>query len=142
MESRVSAAPIPTPAFVPVDSPLVEAEEVEVASDTAVVVLESTADTGVVGEAASKDVLVDNRVVLVAVQPSLGIEKVVCKAAGDCAMNCSFVGSSQAGLLFASTPQHCQSPEVLFQVTSGRNCEVHLFGKPGQRPELAVQPAT
>jgi hypothetical protein len=117
-------------------------EGLDVASDTAVLVLKSTAEMGVVKEAEGNDVLVEGRAVLVAVQPSREIEKIVCKAAGDGAMNCSFVGSSHAGLLFASTPQHCQSPDVLFQVTSGRNCDVHLFGKPGQRPELAVQPAT
>lgn len=133
---------MPTPAFVPLERPFGEVERVEVASDTATVVPKSIADSGVVDEAAGKIVLVDSSAVLVAVQPSREMEKIVCRAAGDGATNCSFVGSSQAGLLLESTPQHCQSPDVLFQVTSGRNCDVHLFGKPGQRPELAVQPAT
>lgn len=133
---------MPTPAFVPVDRPLGETGGVEVASDTAAVVLESIADTDVGEEVACEDVLVDDSAVLVAAQPSCEMKKIVCKAAGDGAMNCSFVGSSQAGLLLTSTPQHCHSPDVLFHVTSGRNCDVHLFGKPGQRPEPAVQPAT
>jgi hypothetical protein len=141
MAKRVSAAPTPTPAFVPTDRPLGEAEGVEVASEAAVV-LRSSTDMGVVDEAAGNGVLVGGREVLVAVQPSREMEKIVCKAAGDGATNCSFVGSSQDGLLLESTPQHCHSPDVLFQVTSGRNWEVHLFGNPGQRPELAVQPAT
>jgi hypothetical protein len=133
---------MPTPTFARVDRTLGETEGAEVASETAVFVLESTADTTIVDEAAAKDVLVDSSAELVAVQPSREIEKIVCKAAGAGATNCSFVGSSQAGLLSASTPQHCHNSDVLFQVTSGRNCEVHLFEKPGQRPELAVQPAT
>ena len=111
-------------------------------SETAVAELEITSDTGVVEGAEGRDEFVEGRVVLVAVQPSREMEKIVCKAAGDGATNCSFVGSSQAGLLFESTPQHCHKPDVLFQVTSGRNCDVHLFRKPGQRPELAVHPAT
>ena len=133
---------MPTPALVPLDIPFGETGGVVVASETAVVALGFTADTGVVDVASGKGVLIDKSVVLVAVQPSREMEKIVCKAAGDGAMNCSFVGSLQAGLLFESTPQHCQSPDVLFHVTSGRNWDVHLFGKPGQRPELAVQPAT
>jgi len=133
---------MPTPAFVPADRLLCDVVGVKVASVAAAVVLKSTTDTGVVEEAIGKDALVGGRAVLVAAQPSREMEKIVCKAAGDGAMNCSFVGSLHAELLFESTPQHCQSPEVLFQVTSGRNCEVHLFGKLGQRPELAVQPAT
>jgi hypothetical protein len=133
---------MPTPAFVPVDRPPGDVEGAEVASETAVFVLECAVDTGSVEEAAGKAVLVDSSAVLVAVQPSRETEKIVCKAVGAGATNCSFVGSSHAGLLFASTPQHCHNPDVPFHVTSGRNCEVHLFGKPGQRPELAVQPAT
>jgi hypothetical protein len=141
-DRKAKAAPIPTPAFVPLDSPLGAIEEVDVASEIAVVTLGTMADVSVVDEAAGRSVLVDGSTVLVAGQPSRETEKIVCKAAGDGAMNCSLVGSSQAGLLFESTPQRCQSPEVLFHVTSGRNCDVHLFGKPGQRPELVVQPAT
>lgn len=133
---------MPTPTFIPLDRLFDETSGVEVASETAVVVLESTADAGVVDETSGKNVLVDSSAVLVAVQPLREIEKIVCKASGEGATNCSFVGSSHAGLLFESTPQHCQSPDVLFHVTSGRNCDVHRFGKPGQRPELAVQPET
>jgi hypothetical protein len=143
MTARVaSAAPMPTPTFMLLDRALGDAEAVEVAPRFAVLVLESTADTIRVDEAAGKDVLVDSSAVLVAAQPSREMEKIVCKTAGAGATNCSFVGSSQAGLLSASTPQHCHKPDVLFQVTSGRNCDVHLFGNSGQRPELAVQPAT
>ena len=138
-----SAAPMPMPALIPLDRPLGEAEGVEVASETAVAVLRSTADTSVVEEEnVDTDVLAKNKAVLVAVNPSRAIENTVCRVPGAGATNCSFVGSSHAGLLFVSTPQHCHSPDVLFQVASGRNCDVHLFGKPGQRPELAVQPAT
>ena len=118
---RASAAPMPTPAFVPLDIPFGETGGVVVTSETAVVALGFTAGTGVVDEASGNGVLVDSSAGLVAIQPSREMEKIVCKAAGDGAMNCSFVGSSQAGIFSESTPQHCQSPDVLFHVTSGRN---------------------
>jgi len=50
-----SAAPMPMPAFVPSDRPPGDVEGVEVASETAAVVLESTTDTSVVEENGDTD---------------------------------------------------------------------------------------
>jgi hypothetical protein len=134
--------PTPTPAFAPVERSLCEGEGSEVGGGVEAVALELIPDAEVVKVAEVDDVLGDSRTMLVAVQPSNGTGKTVCRRAGDGALNCSLLGLLQLGLSFASTPQHCQSPDVLFHLASEWALDVHLFVKPGQRPVLSVQPAT
>jgi hypothetical protein len=142
------AAPTPMPAFAPTDRPLCgeDGSEVELGADA--VVLELTPDAGAASlEVASYtdlvellEVMTDIDVVeavgpidvLVAVKPSEGTEKMVCRSDGVSAMNCPFVGLSQEGLPDKSTPQHCQSPDVPFHLTSGSPWDVHLSEKSGQ----------
>jgi hypothetical protein len=149
MTARVPrAAPTPMPAFAPTERSFCEGEAPEVELDANTVVLELTPDAS----AASLEIdsytdvvellevmtnidvveVVGPIDVLVAVQPSEGTEKMVCRSDGVSAMNCPFVGLSQEGLPDKSTPQHCQSPDVPFHLTSGSPWDVHLSENPGQ----------
>jgi hypothetical protein len=145
---------MPMPAFAPMVRSLCRGESSEVELGVDAVVLELTTDAGDIcsevdpeTDAAVLELVTDADVaeevgsidVLVAVQPSKGIEKMVCRSAGDGALNCSSLGSLQDGSLFESAPQHCQSPDELFQIASGSCWDVHLFAKPGHVPETSVQ---
>jgi hypothetical protein len=119
---------MPMPAFAPMERLFCSGKGSEVELGVDAVVLELTTEAEVVEVAEVDDVLGGSRVVLVAVQPSNGTEKMVCKSAGDEAINRSFVGLSQDGSPDEFTPQHCQSPDVLFHVASACSWDVHLYG--------------